>query len=201
MEQAVTERDIAKLLQLSPEYVLRFHPEMYAQLFGDRAQTDALRLQALTELAKSGMINMGALTGGDNRALQGAIQQMLTGAPSPAPAPLPPNTTAQLPAGRFPQANARDRLQAEAAALRGQGMHVMLKEEMGAYYAQITLHDSQNHTLALYFICTAQYPQQAPTMFLELDQVQQQYTPDALASWNAQRSLVDLVEAVVTAYS
>jgi hypothetical protein len=143
------------------------------------------------------MINMGALMGGgDNRALQGAIQQMLTGAPAPAP-----NTTAQLPAGRFPQANARDRLHAEVAALRGQGMNVMLKEEMGAYYVQVALHDSQNHTLAIYFICTAQYPQQAPTMFLELDQVQQQYTPDALASWSPQRSLVDLVEAVVTAYS
>ena len=86
-------------------------------------------------------------------------------------------------------------------ALLAQGMSTTLREDMGAYYVTVNLRDSTGHTLDIYFACTGRYPQETPTMFVELDGQPQPFTPIALANWSPQSDLLALVEAVTIAYA
>lgn len=207
MRQAAAQMNIARMIEITPEYLLTANPSMYSQVFGDRSQTDALRLQALTEMAKAGMLPMGTgAAGGEDlqRALIGALTGYTPAGASPvlnSPAPYGASTPA-LPAAatRF-SGGARERLTDEVRALLGQGMNTTLCEDMGAFYVTVNLRDSAGHTLDIYFACTGRYPQEAPTMFLELDGQSQSYMPEALASWTPHSDLLVLVDAVMAAYA
>ncbi|EFO81191.1 hypothetical protein OSCT_0925 [Oscillochloris trichoides DG-6] len=202
MLQATTNMNISRMIELTPEYLLTTNPEMYAKVFGDRAQTDALRLQALTELAKVGMLPMG--TGGNNNDLSNALLGALSGHTAPAPGgmSLPPIAPALPPvhSSRFGGGDAMSRLRDEVRALLNQGLSAILREDMGAYYITVNLRDTMGHTLDIYFACTARYPQEVPTMFVELDGQPQPFMPTALANWTPQNDLLMLVEAVTNAY-
>lgn len=216
MERATTHRDISQMIELTPAYVAQFLPDQYERIFGNRALTDQQRLQALTDLARAGML--GTMMGdGDNmQAFQGALQHMLTGVPPAPPQPAPPlmgsaaSQTGLPPqlgggsgssGGSFAYTTGLKRLQEEVSVMLDQGWNASLKNDAGTFYVYVRLSDTQTQqNLDIYFLCTTQYPQQPPTMFLELNGIQQSYTPTALMHWTPQTSLIDLVGAVVTAY-
>ncbi|MEI6776485.1 MAG: hypothetical protein WCK70_06260 [Chloroflexales bacterium] len=207
MLMASTQMNIARMIELTPEYLLTSNPDMYARVFGDRAQSDALRLTALTELAKAGMLPMGMGTGASGDDLRNALLGAITGYAS-----LPPSSmgTARSlgsgsalppPAARFGGASSLARLTDEVRALLAQGINTVLREDMGAYYVTVNLRDSSGHTLDIYFVCTGRHPQETPTMFVELDGQPQPFKPLALANWTPQSDLLVLVEAVTAAYA
>jgi regulator of protease activity HflC (stomatin/prohibitin superfamily) len=208
MLQAATNMNIARMIEITPQYLLTTNPEMYSRVFGDKAQTDALRLTALTEMAKAGMLPLGSGTAG-NDDLRNALLGALTGAASPGTAN--PGVAGILggstavpalpPSSRFPSMTARERLQDEVRALLGQTINTTLREDMGAYYVTVNMRDSGGHTLDIYFACTARYPQEAPTMFVEIDGATQNFMPLALSQWTPQNDLLMLVESVLNAYS
>lgn len=196
IERAVTNRDIARLTELTPQYVLQHRPELYPQLFGDRAQTDALRMQSLMEIFK---LNPALGTAGSD-SFQQALQYMLTGTVPPASSPVASSARPQ----ELPLNSALTRLQEEVRVLqvRGLGNNVTFREDTGVYYITIKLRNAQGETLNIYFICSPQYPYEPPKMFLEYNGKETPFYPDALTNWSASTSSVhDLVDAVITAYS
>jgi len=206
MAQAATQMNIARMIEVTPEYLLTSNPDMYTRVFGDRAQSDALRLTALTELAKAGMLPMGMGTGASGDDLRNALLGAITGYATPPPTSMggptnyPSAGALPAPTARFGGASARERLTDEVRALLTQGMNTVLREDMGAYYVTVSLRDGAGHTLDIYFACTGRYPQETPTMFVELDGQPQSFTPVALANWSPQSDLLALVEAVTAAY-
>jgi|GEM_PF-6035349 len=219
MERATTQRDISRLIELTPVYVAQFLPDQYERIFGNRTLTDQQRLQALTDLARAGMLGTMMGDGENMQAFQGALQHMLTGMQPVSPQTAQPTLSGTTPApgvptklgvgsnsgsgssSQFAYTTGLKRLQEEVSVMLSQGWSASLKDDMGNFYVHVHLSDSQGkETLDIYFFCTAQYPQQAPTMFLEVNGVQQSYMPTALQNWTPQVSLIDLVGAVVTAY-
>jgi hypothetical protein len=216
MERATTQRDISRMIELTPEYVAQYLPDQYERIFGNRTLTDQQRLQALTDLARSGMLGTMMGDGNNMHAFQGALQQMLTGIPpAPPQSPQPtmgggpslPGTPPQLGSGsggsggQFAYTTGLKRLQEEVSVMLEQGWNASLKDDMGTFYVQVHFPDPQGmQNLDIYFLCSAEYPQQAPTMFLEINGMQQSYSPAALMNWTPQVSLIDLVGATVTAY-
>jgi hypothetical protein len=200
LEDAVNRRDVARLTEITPAYLLQNNPELYSKVFGDQAMNDAQRLQMISELAQAGL-----LPGGNQAELRDAVASAITGrSPGQAnPQLMGGAAGGALPAGRarFQSANVVDRLREEVSVLQSQGLNAFLREDMGAYYVAVMLHDSVGHSLNIYFACTPQYPREAPTMFIELDGQQQPFAPAALTNWTAAGDLIALVESVIEAFS
>lgn len=196
MEQALNQGRIAEAMRLTPEYVYLTNPQMFEMLYGNRRVTDELRLQGLIELARAGMIDVSAITGGSQDYAQ-ALGQMLTGrriAGQVAPG---------LPGGTLPPGDlvsARERLEEEYVALREKGFQVTLSQDVGVYYLVVELRDTAGHTLAVYFACTEHYPEEAPTLFVELDGVQQEFNSVTLRQWTYRNTLSQVVREVMTYY-
>ncbi|NJL54009.1 SPFH/Band 7/PHB domain protein [bacterium] len=196
LERAVNDRDIARLTELTPQYVLQHRPDLYPQLFGDRAQTDALRMQSLMEIFKLNPA-LGSAGGGS---FQEALQYMLTGTVST------PTSTSSVhpPSLPRPPLGAAARLQEEVRILQANGLgnNISLREDTGVYYVTVNLQNNQGETLNLYFMCSPQYPHEAPSMFLEYNGQETNYQPDMLTNWSpTSSSLAALVDSVITAYS
>ena len=86
--RAATQMEIARMIEITPQYLLTTNPDMYAKVFGDRALSDSQRLQALTELAKAGMLPMSTGTGASGDDLRNALLGAITGYASPPPSSL-----------------------------------------------------------------------------------------------------------------
>ncbi|WP_129673489.1 SPFH domain-containing protein [Candidatus Chloroploca sp. Khr17] len=206
MAQALTQMNISRMIELTPQYLLLTNPDMYTRVFGDKAQTDGQRLLALTEMAKAGMLPMGTSAAGSND-----LQQVLLGALT-GQAVAPPTATLggmygvtvpalPSPVARFSGAGAGERLRNEIGAMLAQGLNAALHEDANVFLVSVSLRDQLGHTLGIYFSCTARYPQEAPTMFVEFDGQEQRFMPEPLANWTPQCDLLVLVEAVMTAYA
>lgn len=197
MEKALNQGRVADAMRLTPEYVYLTNPEMFEMLYGNRRVTDELRLQGLIELARSGMIDVSALLG-DSADFAQALGKMLTGRQT-IDQPVP-----SLPSGpTLPEVmvSARERLEQEYLSLKEKGFQVSLRQDVGVYYVVIALRDAEDSTLDIYFACTEHYPEEKPTLFVELDGVQQEFDSVTIRNWDYQSTLGQVVREVLTFYA
>lgn len=201
LDQAYNERDISKLIDLTPEFVALYKPELFATAFGDRQLTDQMKLQVLAEMAKAGiggekLENMvlgvldaqGMSSGASSPAFgMGAPIGALTGG-GPNSSPSPPNTV--------------QRLRNEYAALQNAGYNVMFNQlDTGDYVMVVILQDEDGDTLNIYIACSPQYPLQSPQVFVELNGVEEQYQSALLRNWTSENTTVEVVREVMRYYS
>ena len=96
--------------------------------------------------------------------------------------------------------SARERLEQEYLTLKEKGFQVVLRQDVGVYYLIVDLRDAEGHTLTVYFACTEHYPEEAPTLFVELDGVQQEFNSVTLRQWTYQNTLSQVVREVMRFY-
>ena len=193
MEQALNQGKIAEAMRLTPEFVYLTNPQMFEMLYGNRRVNDELRLQGLIELARAGMIDVSAITGSSGDFAQ-ALGRMLTGKPVSGQVP-------GLPGGAIAPGeliSTRERLEQEYLALKEKGFQVTLRQDVGVYYLVVALRDGAGHTLNIYFACTEHYPEEAPSLFVELDGVQQKFDSVTIRNWTYQNTLSQVVHDALT---
>jgi len=192
LDEAYNQRDVAKLVELSPEYMALYKPELFTAVFGNRQATDELRLQALMELARVGAISPSAGTSG-GQALTDLLLTSLGGR-SPDLPKLP-----GVGAGSVETASAR--LRRELGLLKSGGYNTMLKQlETGEYAMVVALKDAEGHSLNIYMICNDRYPAHPPQVMVELDKAQAPYDSALLRNWTAEQSAIDIVDEVINYY-
>ncbi len=192
LEQAYNQRDIAKLTDLSPAYLALYNPELFETVFGNRRVTDELRLQALVEMSKMGVISPSALPEG-GQDLSEALVKMLGGTPTGEAPALPP--------GGGTVESGMQRLQNEYTALKDAGFNASLGQlDSGEYAMLVALQDAEGHTLNIYMVYPDQYPSQSPQVFVELDGREEQYQSATLRNWSPEYTVVDLVSEIMRYY-
>jgi hypothetical protein len=80
------------------------------------------------------------------------------------------------------------------------GMPAELRRDNGTYFVTVALRDQSGNTLDMYFVCSEEFPNKTPTMFVELNSQEQQFTPPSLKNWNSTMSLANLAEEVLLQY-
>lgn len=196
LDEAYNQRDVAKMIELTPEYMALYKPELFTTVFGNRQVTDELRMQALIEMAKMGVISPSSGAGGA-QALSDTLLGMLGGSP------------AQVLGGGAPQLmgpgateNARQRLSREHATLQSGGYHTTLKKlDSGEYVMLVALQDDEGSSLNIYMVCNDRYPASPPQVFVELNGNQEEYQSALLRNWTADQSAIDVVSEVMQYYS
>lgn len=93
-----------------------------------------------------------------------------------------------------------DRMGDEVYTLRNMGMPAELRHDNGTYFITVALGDQSNNTLDIYFVCTEKFPDEKPTMFVELNNQEQPFMSPSLKNWNPTMSLANLAEEVLLAY-
>lgn len=93
-----------------------------------------------------------------------------------------------------------DRMGDEVYTLRNMGMPAELRRDNGTYFVTVALRDQSGNTLDIYFVCTEQFPNESPTMFVEINSAEQEFIPPSLKNWNPTMSLATLAEEVLLAY-
>jgi hypothetical protein len=196
LQDALNRADISKAISLTPGYVLRYHPDMYDRIFGNQAQTDALRMQALVDLIRSGMLSPGQL---------GTASQLFLDS---SPERTAPNL---LPSGSSPSEGAttqfisplsgRERVLADAQELHDAGIRTEVSEGNGLLAVIVLLQDSEGHSLTIYLDCPPNYPHIPPAIFVELDGEQQQFRPLCVDQWHPTMKLSVPVREIINAFS
>ena len=205
LDEAYNQRDVAKLIELSPEFMALYKPELFTQVFGDRQATNELRLEALVEMAKMGVISPSALSdGGDD--LTGVLLRMLGGQASTGGRALPAGANSAALLESVPEssqtAGGAEQVRSEYAALKSAGYDVTAKRlQDDAYAIEVALQDGQGHTLDIYIVCTQRYPKQPPQVFVELDGKQERFQSAILRNWTADSTVVDLIDEIMRFYS
>jgi len=189
LDDAYNQRDVAKLIDLSPAYVALYKPDLFPTVFGNRQATDALKMQALIDLARAGAISPSAGTGG-GQALTDLLLASLGGMPSPLP---------QLTgAGAGSVESAGTRLRRELGLLKSGNYNTTLKQlDTGEYAMVVALRDEEGHRLNIYLRCNERYPAHPPQVFVELDGAQEEYESALLRNWTAEKSAIDIVDEVI----
>jgi regulator of protease activity HflC (stomatin/prohibitin superfamily) len=192
LEQAYNQRDIAKLIELSPEYLALYKPELFETMFGNKRVTDELRLEALVQMAQMGVISPTALPDG-GQDLSETLVKMLGGSPSGQPQRgLPARTE-----------NTKARVEREYATFIDTGYDARFAAlDSGEYTLVVTLRDDENpdRLLNIYFVFPDQYPKQAPQVFVELDGREEQYQSALLRNWSPEYTTIDVVGEIMTYY-
>jgi len=201
LDQAYAQRDVAKLIDLTPEYMALYKPELFTTVFGNRQATDELRLQALIEMAKMGVISPSAGAGG-GQALSDLLLGMLGGQPG-APALVGgAEAGGRLGLGAGSVESAKQRLSREHATLQSGGYNTTLKQlPSGEYAMLVALQDEKGNTLNIYMVCNERYPAHPPQVFVELNGEQEEYQSALLRNWTAEQSALDIVGEVMEFYS
>lgn len=193
LDRAYNQRDVAKLTELSPAYLALYQPELFETMFGNQRVTDELRLQALVEMAKMGVISPSALPEG-GKDLSEALVKMLGGTPTGG-GPVPGLAEGLAESGA-------QRVHNEYTALRDAGLNTSLKRlDSGEHAMLVALRDDAGHTLSIYMVYPEQYPSQPPQVFVELDGKEEQYQSAMLRNWSPQYAAVDLVGEIMRYYS
>jgi regulator of protease activity HflC (stomatin/prohibitin superfamily) len=204
LDEAYNQRDVSKLIDLTPEYLALYNPELFATVFGNRQATDELKLQALVEMAKMGVISPSALSGGGQDLTQ-VLLGMLGGQSGQSVAIGPgqaPGDNSMLGLSSGARESAAQRLKDEYAALESAGYNVVFNQlGSGEYAIAVVLQDEEGHTLTIYLVCTNQYPVQPPQVFVELDGQEEQYQSALVRNWSLEHTTVDVVGEVMRYYS
>lgn len=93
-----------------------------------------------------------------------------------------------------------DRMGDEVYTLRTLGLPAELKRDNEAYFVTVALQDQSGNALDMYFICSQQFPQEPPNMFIELNNEEQSFLPPSLQNWSPTTSLANLAEEVLLKY-
>jgi hypothetical protein len=93
-----------------------------------------------------------------------------------------------------------DRMGDEVYTLRTLGLPAELKRDNEAYFVTVALQDQSGNSLDMYFICSQQFPQEPPNMFIELNNEEQSFIPPSLQNWSPTTSLASLAEEVLLKY-
>lgn len=196
LQDALNRGDVAKAINMSPEYLLRYHPDMYERVFGNQAQSEALKLQAIVELVRSGMVSANQLGISGLLGTPGAPalnQNLLTSGT---------NTTTTAPNQTFQSfVIGRERILKDVQDLLSTGLQAQAHQSGDEMLVTVGLQDADGHALVIYLKCPPNYPQVPPEMFVELDGQQQQFSALTLDQWTPTATLGALVAEVMTAFA
>ncbi|MCB0209627.1 MAG: SPFH domain-containing protein [Anaerolineae bacterium] len=193
LNQAMTQRDIAKLIELNPEYVALFLPDQYSEIVGDSTKIQTKRLKVLIEMAKNGIIPQDTLTRLNLADALGDAVGVLSSAPA----------TSQLGSGGEPtrqaSISADERIQQECSALIARAYDVVVKDEPGGYYYIIVnLNDYEEQDVRVYFVCTQDYPNHPPQVTIEVDGSEKEFR--STHSWHYKRTMLDILGEIEAFY-
>ncbi|MCX6020642.1 MAG: hypothetical protein NTZ05_02725, partial [Chloroflexi bacterium] len=209
LQDAINDRDIAKVTELTPALVAQRYPELFRPIVGDRAARDLAVTQMLAELAKMGTIDVRPLleqmgmpgAAAAPRSLGNSWQRDAGGDQSFAS--LPPGMGARSASSPWPSAlPVSDRIAEEAQRIEQMlGVAPRVVQDGHGYILHLVMSDPTDHaSLEIILACPVGYPAAPPQATVVMGGREEHFQNDILRYWTSDHSLAEVVDAIVRFY-